>query len=206
MLESEAFTLDAALQPEELVLRLERDALDWQESRLSELAQAAGMYGFAFRRDGNAFRVRPQINNRGLYSPTYEGVVLPREAGSRISGRFRFGRVGLTVWGLLLAGATAMIVFAATAFAREVPTAGMPVVVGVTAGLLALSACWVRVLLRYAWRTGELAREETRALLLRASAAAAPAPKPSNRPLERPGTGAHLGVTPGSAGRSAPSR
>src|SRR5258705_2584883 len=162
MLESEAFTLDAALQPEELVLRLERDALDWQESRLSELAQAAGMYGFAFRRDGNAFRVRPQINNRGLYSPTYEGVVLPREAGSRISGRFRFGRVGLTVWGLWLAGATAMIIFAATAFAREVPTAGMPVVVGVTAGLPRPSPCFGPGLLRGSFRTLALDPGETR--------------------------------------------
>ena len=178
MLESEAFTLDTALQPDEVVLRLERDALDWQESRLSEPARATGMYGFAFRRDGNAFRVRPRINNRGLYSPTYEGVVLPHGAGSQISGRFRFGYVGLTLWGLWLVGAATMITFAATAVTRQVGTTGTPAIVAVAVGLLALSGCWVHML-RYAWRTGELAREETRALLFRASGAS-PA-KPSHR-------------------------
>jgi hypothetical protein len=170
MLDSESFTLDSALRPDELVRRLETDALDWQESRLSEPARTAGMYGFAFRRDGNDFRVRAQIANRGLYSPTYEGVVLPLDAGSRISGRFRFGRVALGLVGVWLAGAFTIIIFAMIAIAQAVATPGAFIAVAVAAGLIVVCAFWARFLLRYAWRSGELAREETRALLQRASA------------------------------------
>jgi len=172
MLESESFALDSTLRPDELVRRLESDALDWQESRLSERARTAGMYGFAFRRDGNAFRVRPQVANRGLYSPTYEGVVLPLDAGSRISGRFRFGRVTLGLVALWLSGASIMAISAMAAIVQAVTMPRLLVVVVIAAGLITICAVWARLLLRYAWRSGELAREETRALLQRACATA----------------------------------
>src|SRR5262245_16088640 len=173
MLEAESYTLDSALQPDELVRRLEADALDWQESRLSKRARAAGMYGFAFRRDGSTFRVRPQIANRGLYCPTYEGIVQPLDGGSRISGRFRFGRVGLGLVGLWLAGASIIVISAIVAVAQTVAAEVMVIVSVVATGLIGMFAFWARLLLRYAWRSGELAREETRALLQRASETAA---------------------------------
>jgi len=140
MLESESFTLDSALHPDELVRRLESDALAWQESRLSERARGARMYGFAFRRDGNAFRVRPQIANRGLYSPTYEGIVLPFDAGSRITGKFRFGRVGLGLVGLWVAGASIMVISAMVAIARDIGAEGAVIIVAVGAGLIGACA------------------------------------------------------------------
>ena len=130
------------------------------------------MYGFAFRRNGNAFRVRPQIANRGLYAPTYEGVVLPLDAGSRISGRFRFGRVTLGLVALWLSGASIMALSAMAAIVQAVTMPRLLVVVVIGAGLITICAVWARLLLRYAWRSGELAREETRALLQRACATA----------------------------------
>ena len=173
MLESEPFTLDSALRPDELMRRLETDAFHSQEPRLSEPARTAGIYGFAFRRDGDAFRVRPQIANRGLYCPTYDGVVLPLDTGSRISGSFRFGRVTLGLVAICLAGASSIIIAGMVVVARTVATPSIFVVVAAGTSLIAIGAFWVRFLLRHAWRSGELAREETRALLQRAAATAA---------------------------------
>src|SRR5712691_3131443 len=62
MLPSESFSVDSLLSPDEFLRRVQADADDWRETRLSEPARAAGMYGFAFTPDGRAFRLRAKMS------------------------------------------------------------------------------------------------------------------------------------------------
>src|SRR5690348_15194863 len=86
--------------------------------------------------------VRPfsagRSENRGLYAPTYEGVVLPLDAGSRISGRFRFGRVTLGLVALWLSGASIMAISAMAAIVQAVAMPRLLVVVVIAAGLITI--------------------------------------------------------------------
>jgi hypothetical protein len=200
MLKSELFSLDSSLPPNELLRRLESDATDWQEARLSQAVRALGMYGFAFQRKNNTFRVRPQIpSGIGRPSPPiYEGFVLPRDTGSRISGIFRLGRLMPTFYAIWAVWCVAVFFMGISTMASSI-LQGPLVAVTLAAGLTISCAFLVRYALQRTWRSGELARAETRALLRRAA-------EPSNVPLERPGTAPS---TPGeriSAGRSAPIR
>jgi len=180
MLESESFTIDSELRADDLIRRIEADATDGQEPRLSEAARAAGMYGFTFRLEGNSFRVRANIplTNRGYYSPVYDGVVTPLDAGSQVSGAFRFGRGTLAFVALWSCGlalwccAVAFIVISATgAVAKSVSLAGAVTALVIASGSFAVGALLGLFVLRLAWRGGKLARAETRALLVRAATA-----------------------------------
>ncbi len=165
---SELYTVDALLPPDEFIRRLEADATDWQESRFSKAARDAGMYAFGFRLVGNRFHMRPRMNNRGLYSPVYEGVVTPTATGSRVSGIFRHARTSLVLIALLYCAAMSMTGGFVVAVWRSGGSRNDIVIASfVMASVLAAWALWSGFVLRHAWRSGELAREETRALLIR---------------------------------------
>jgi hypothetical protein len=171
---SESFTIDSELHPDEVVRRLDVEATEWRESRFSDAARAAGMYGFTFHREGNAFRIRPSIANRGVYAPVYVGVVTSLATGSRISGVFRFTRGAVALPILWLLGVLLLVTVAVVIVAKEGTLLGTVVAVGVAPGVIALFALWVRFLFRHAWRSGQLMRAETRALLSRVATAPRP--------------------------------
>jgi hypothetical protein len=180
ILKSELFSLDSSLPPDELLRRLESDATDWQEARLSQAARALGIYGFAFPRKDNTFRVRPQIpSGIGRPSPPiYEGLVLPRDTGSRISGTFRLGRLMPTFYAIWALWCVPIFLMGISAVASFTPQ-GFLATLALAAGLAIGCAFLMRYALQRSWRSGELAREETRALLLRAA-------EPSNTPIWTP--------------------
>jgi hypothetical protein len=161
MLPSESFTVASQLSPEDLIQRLPADATDWNESRLSESARAAGMYGFAFDLKGRVFRLRPKMAARGHYAPVYHGTVLAVDSGSRIDGAFRFGRATFALLVLWLSGAALTALLAVGGLSPSVSIFGALVAWAVAVGLVVLCALWVAFVLSYAWGRRGLARDET---------------------------------------------
>jgi hypothetical protein len=176
MLPSEDFSIESPLSPDELLLKIQADAEDWREARLSEPARSAGMYGFAFTPNGRAFRLRARMSTRGHFVPVYDGTVLPLETGSRIDGAFRVGRPTLAALMLWLCVGAFMFVLTIGQMALSVGMAAAAFALAASLGLVGVCALWVAFIVRYAWARRGLARDETKALLLRASSAIGPEP------------------------------
>lgn len=193
MFGSKPFSLDASLPADVVLRRLESDAVDWPEARLSESARAAGMYGFAFQRKGNIVRIRPQMPwGIGSAPPLiFQGRILPRNTGSQITGEFRLGRLMLTYFAVLLLACSYFVVLF-----RAVPFFLLT---------LSITVAFAYAMRHSTYRSRDLARDETVALLHRAASPASAA-GPPNGPLERPGVRAQANIDRANAGRSAPSR